>query len=602
MSTPFYDLASLVVVPSGYKASKVYAQKPLTTDGQLSFTRSTGASRVASNGLIEKVRTNLLLQSNTFNTTWTASNASVTSGQAGYDGTNNAWLLSKSAASGYISQGPASSGSETISVYAKAGTDNWLHILVRDSASVFFGGYWDLQNGVVGSAIGATTLRIESVGNGWYRCSASFVKSTSNYYRIYPAEGNNDTSGTSGNILIQNAQLETGDIATQPILTTSAAVSVGPVANVPRLDYLNSSCPRLLLEPQRTNLAQFSESFDNAYWTKSATVTANTTISPSGYQDADTFTDSTTSYLDVRRLIAITPNATHTASFFVKKTTGTITHYAGIAVSLTGGSGRADYGIINTNTGAIVRDASSNVNSAAYSSVDYGDYWRVILTFTDNQSNGNCTFILYPAISSNGTSISSNAQGSNVFWGAQLELGSYVSSYVNTLGAAVTRGADACSKTGISSLIGQTEGTLLVELNYVPLQNEPRLIAITETNTPLNNRLIINVNNTNNRVSVISRQSSSITNGSIAESAATALVSGKNKIALGYKSGDSVLYINGVLVATNTQSFTFAQTLGKLFLMTSEVSDVASGIGITNQALLFKTRLTNAQLAELTQL
>jgi hypothetical protein len=39
MSTPFYDLASLVVVPSGYKASKVYAQKPLTTDGQLTFSR-----------------------------------------------------------------------------------------------------------------------------------------------------------------------------------------------------------------------------------------------------------------------------------------------------------------------------------------------------------------------------------------------------------------------------------------------------------------------------------------------------------------------------------------------------------------------------------
>jgi hypothetical protein len=37
MSTPFYDLASLVVVPSGYKASKVYAQKPQTTDGQLAF-------------------------------------------------------------------------------------------------------------------------------------------------------------------------------------------------------------------------------------------------------------------------------------------------------------------------------------------------------------------------------------------------------------------------------------------------------------------------------------------------------------------------------------------------------------------------------------
>ena len=59
MSTPFYDLASLVVVPSGYKASKVYAQKPLTTDGQLAFTRSTTATRVNSAGLIESVAINV---------------------------------------------------------------------------------------------------------------------------------------------------------------------------------------------------------------------------------------------------------------------------------------------------------------------------------------------------------------------------------------------------------------------------------------------------------------------------------------------------------------------------------------------------------------
>jgi hypothetical protein len=52
------------------------------------------------------------------------------------------------------------------------------------------------------------------------------------------------------------SQVEAGDIATDYIATTSAAVSVGPVANVPRLDYLGSSCPRLLLEPQRTNLVR----------------------------------------------------------------------------------------------------------------------------------------------------------------------------------------------------------------------------------------------------------------------------------------------------------------------------------------------------------
>jgi hypothetical protein len=51
----FYDQASLVVVPSGYKSGKIYAQKPLTTDGQLTFTRASTATRVNASGLIEEV-------------------------------------------------------------------------------------------------------------------------------------------------------------------------------------------------------------------------------------------------------------------------------------------------------------------------------------------------------------------------------------------------------------------------------------------------------------------------------------------------------------------------------------------------------------------
>ena len=47
-------------------------------------------------------------------------------------------------------------------------------------------------------------------------------------------------------------------------------------ANVPRLDWLNSNCPSLLLEPTRTNLQINSEEFDNSFWTKSnSTITTN---------------------------------------------------------------------------------------------------------------------------------------------------------------------------------------------------------------------------------------------------------------------------------------------------------------------------------------
>jgi hypothetical protein len=52
-------------------------------------------------------------------------------------------------------------------------------------------------------------------------------------------------------------------------------------------------------------------------------------------------------------------------------------------------------------------------------------------------------------------------------WGAQLESGSYATSYIPTTSAIVTRNADVISKTGISDLIGQTEGVVFLEVGEV---------------------------------------------------------------------------------------------------------------------------------------
>ena len=52
--------------------------------------------------VIEKETQNLLLQSNSFDTTWVNFNTSDTGGQSGYDGSSNAWLISNTGASGHI--------------------------------------------------------------------------------------------------------------------------------------------------------------------------------------------------------------------------------------------------------------------------------------------------------------------------------------------------------------------------------------------------------------------------------------------------------------------------------------------------------------------
>ena len=91
--------------------------------------------------------------------------------------------------------------------------------------------------------------------------------------------------------------------------------------NVPRLDWLNSDCPSLLLEPQRTNLVQYSEDFNNALWVKNrTTVTANEDVSPEGTETADKLEcNSSSGGMYVRSYASITSGATVVLSVFAKK-------------------------------------------------------------------------------------------------------------------------------------------------------------------------------------------------------------------------------------------------------------------------------------------
>ena len=576
-----FDSASLVVTPNGVKEGKLYSIKPTDGSGDLSVTRATTATRVNSAGLVEVVPYNILTYSNTFtNTNWIKNACTITANSIiSPDGTQNASKLVESTAndSHHIYQNAVASGLNTFSFYAKAGERNFVYAYAD---SVGQGKCFDLQNGTIGANIIAapTNATITSVGNGWYRCTITLNIASSSALRIGACSANGTFSylgnGTSG-IYIYGAQLVSGTSAKDYLRTETRL-------NIPRLDYTNGSCPSILVEPQRTNLLTYSEQFNDASWIKTATITANTTIAPDGNLSADTFTDSTNAFLDVRKVITITANSTNTASFFVKKTTGALTNYAGVAILLTGVSTRVDYGIINTTTGAVIRDSSSNINSIIYSTQSYGDYWRVITTFTDNQSNLVCTFILYPAISTNGTSINSNAQGSNVFWGAQLEAGSYATSYIPTVAASVTRNADVISKTGISSLIGQTEGTMFFDLVF-PQRSIGSYIGISNGTTA--NRIILGC-----------ESNTFFTFGYSSGTVLSLNVNTRYKIAMAYNSTNMKIYANGNLLTTVTGSvpsglsrFAFDSGGGSQNLIAS-----------VNTCALFKTKLSDSELAQLT--
>ncbi|HNB46034.1 MAG TPA: hypothetical protein PLL72_17730, partial [Burkholderiaceae bacterium] len=97
-------------------------------------------------------------------------------------------------------------------------------------------------------------------------------------------------------------------------------------ATTPRFDYdpVTLAARGLLVEEARTNLCLRSEDFTNASWQTAgtATVTANTTVSPDGTQNADTVTANAADSI-IYQQIAVSASTTYTGSFYMKAATNT---------------------------------------------------------------------------------------------------------------------------------------------------------------------------------------------------------------------------------------------------------------------------------------
>ena len=445
-----YKDASLVMIPSAYKDGKLYSIRPTDGSGDFTFSRGSNlaATRVDVNGLIEKGRENRFLQSNNFNTSWTLSAASITSGHSGYDGTNNAWELIESAttAEHLIRQTPSFGGVVTLSVYAKANTRDWLWLRgVTGGANIR--AWFDLSNGTTGGSSGSLIdYTMTSAGGGWWRCSLTLNHDAAFEYYIglSSADGSAGYAGDgSSSIYIQDAQLEAGLVATDYIETGASTAQAGILEDMPRLDY-SGSCPALLLEPQRTNVVVNSEYFGG--WTNIRTTdTSNAAISPEGLQNATSVKpDSTPS--TSHEFFGYTGGAYTTWSGFFKAD-----GYSWIYMFLSG-QPVVWYDIENGVVGQELGGATGQIE-------DYGNGWyRCIYTAPSANS-----IIGFGIVDGDGTTLIASPDTSQgiLFYGAQQEAGSYPTSYIPTYGSSVTRSRDFAEATFAENDIAPTGGTTL---------------------------------------------------------------------------------------------------------------------------------------------
>jgi hypothetical protein len=178
--------------------------------------------------------------------------------------------------------------------------------------------------------------------------------------------------------------------------------------------------------------------------------------------------------------------------------------------------------------------------------------------------------------------------GSGIYcFGAQHEVGAYATSYIPTLGTSVTRVADAASKTGISSLIGQTEGAFMIDVN-LDARAQFTYFTLSPNLTVGTNYLGILIGNAS--IAFESVVGSALQAGITLSNSST----GRFKIAAAYKANDFVMYVNGVQVGTDNSGTVPACSAIGLYEFNQTPSLKY------NQALIFPTRLSNSDLAALT--
>jgi hypothetical protein len=453
----FFEDASLVLIPSAYKDQKVYSVKPTDGTGDLTFSRASSATRVQSDGLIEKVRTNFNLYSQDFsNAAYITAgfgnlpSVSVNTTANPLNGAQDADTATFTAGGtqGRLLQqftGVGTTNTYTFSIYVKAGTKTTVNVYTNVTTTGL-NATFNLSSGTIISQSAGLTASITSAGSGFFRCSVTSLPTVGGQLEV----GIVSLIGEDGSLILYGAQLELSDFgATDYIATTTAAVSVGPVSGLPRLDYLGSTCPRLLLEPQRTNLVTFSENLDNAAWSKAdATISANSTTSPDGFVNAD-------------KLVENTANAEHVVFRSVNGTDATFSFFAKAAgrnfVAVLSNNGA--YSFFNIGNGTLGTIAATSTATIT----PYGNGWYRCTLFNTHPTFG----AVINLASANGTTVYTGDGTSGAFiWGCQFEASAaYATSYIPTLGASVTRVADAASKTGISSLIGVNGGSIYVELD-----------------------------------------------------------------------------------------------------------------------------------------
>lgn len=356
----------------------------------------------------------------------------------------------------------------------------------------------------------------------------------------------------------------------------------------------------LLIEEGRTNTCLQSENFGTT-WTNDAglvAISVDQTTSPSGAMDADKISENTTT--SNRRICiqaqTFVNGTTYTFSCFVKAAER---DFVQLRFGSTFGGPFQNFIVGGVNAGTIGSGTGATAAIQAYPN----GWYRCSITAT-SATTGSSQVTMGPQVSSTATAWQPyvGTLGSGIFvWGAQLEAGSFATSYIPTTTSALARSADVCSITGanFTNLWNALEGSLFTSAIFnAPLAPGAAQFLVDINDTTAANRLRYYRLLTTGRPEFANTSGNSLNAQIIGSTALQPFVT--QKYSAGFKLDDYALYVNNAQIGTDN--------LGALLISptTMTIGDASAGAtrqytnGTISAIRYYRKRLANSKLASLT--
>jgi len=269
-------------------------------------------------------------------------------------------------------------------------------------------------------------------------------------------------------------------------------------ADIPRFDFdpITKICKGLLIEETRINVQYLTE--DIASWTQvGGAVDVTPATSPNGTANAYKFVENSLSGAHNLRLNSTLTNQVYTASIYVKAAGRTRFEFGGLALNC----GRG----FDLSNGTTFANTVGLAEPTSFSITNVGDGWYRC-SITGTSPGGSSSFRYYL---NDGTSFSYTGNGTDgmYFWGAQLEAGAFMTSYIPNAGASgttVTRNADIATMTGTNfSDWWSGLGSVTTSVRNVVKPNYSTAVMLDNGSGLTNNAIMLQSNANNSKMDVV---------------------------------------------------------------------------------------------------